>query len=89
MVKAVFNGKVLANSDKTELVEGNHYFPRNSVKAKLTKSDTLYTCPWKGVATYWNVDNEKDFAWSYEEPKPEAKNIKGHISFDSKVDIEK
>jgi uncharacterized protein (DUF427 family) len=88
MVKAIFNNNTIAESDNTEIVEGNHYFPRSSVKARLTKSETPYTCPWKGVATYWNVDGEKDLGWSYEVPKPEANNIKGFLSFDPKVKIE-
>ena len=94
MVKAVFKGETLAESDKTEIVEGNHYFPRSSVKKGiLTKSKTPYTCHWKGEAQYWNVKvNEKimkDLAWSYPNPKPAAKNIKEYISFDPKVNISK
>lgn len=81
---------VLAESEYTEVVETNHYFPRDDVKMEyLTKSDTQYTCPWKGDATYYHIDigNEhmEDGAWSYENPKEAAKQIKGHICFDKKL----
>ena len=97
MVQAKIGEVILAESKETELVETNHYFPRTSVKEgeqiKLTKSDTPYTCHWKGETQYWNVviDGEeyKDAAWSYEEPKEKAMKIKGYIAFDKRqVNIE-
>jgi uncharacterized protein (DUF427 family) len=78
-VKAVWNGKVIAEADKDNLVyiEQNWYFPPSSVKQEyLQKSDTPYTCPWKGVCQYFNVgegDNwSQDNAWSYPDPLPTA-----------------
>jgi len=78
-MKAVWNGKVIAEADKDDLIyiERNWYFPPASVKQEfLRKSDTPYTCPWKGVCQYFDVgegDNwSLDNAWSYPEPKPSA-----------------
>ena len=87
MPQATYNGATLADSDQTEQVEGNHYFPRDDVDMSLLKeSSTQYTCPWKGDAQYFHleVDGEtvEDAAWSYPEPKEAAKNIAGHLSFD-------
>ena len=92
MVKAVWKGKVIAESDKTEDVEGNQYFPPDSVKMEfLKKSDTPYTCPWKGECQYFDVvvDNEtnKDAAFSYPDPKPAAENIKGYVAFWNGVEV--
>jgi len=94
MVIVKWKGKVLAESDDYEEVEGNIYFPADSVKMEyFKKSETPYTCPWKGDTQYWNVEVNgevnKDAAWSYPEPKEAAENIKGHFAFDKdKVDIE-
>ncbi|MCC5895572.1 MAG: DUF427 domain-containing protein [Alkalibacterium sp.] len=89
-MKAVFKDVVLAESQNTEVVETNHYFPRTDVKMEyLTKSDTQYTCPWKGDATYYHIDTGDEYmedgAWSYDTPKEAAKNIAGHICFDKKL----
>lgn len=86
MVQAVWNGAVIAESDKTVLVEGNHYFPRASVKAEyLIESQTKSTCPWKGVASYHSlsVDGQvnDNAAWYYPEPSPAAAEIKDYIAF--------
>ena len=91
-MKVTFNGKVIAESDKTEVVEGNHYFPRNSIKMEYFKdSETKYTCSWKGDCVYFDVKVDgkvfKDAAWSYPEPKEAAKNIAGHVAFDSAIDV--
>lgn len=86
MAKAIWNGKVIAESDKTETVENNLYFPPESVKTEfLEKSGETYKCSWKGTADYYNVkvdgkDNE-GAAWSYPEPTDAAKNIKGYFAF--------
>ena len=85
-MKAVWNGKVIAESDETVIVEGNHYFPRESVKLEyLTPSDEQYTCPWKGECKYYNVDVDgvvsEASAFEYPEPKEAAKEIKDHIAF--------
>lgn len=86
MPKAIWNGTVLAESDQCVVVEGNQYFPANSVKPEyLQDSNTHTTCGWKGVASYYNivVDGQvnKDAAWYYPEPKSAAKNIEGYIAF--------
>lgn len=82
----------MADSDTTEKVEGNHYFPPQSVKKELfKKSDTQYTCPWKGAATYYHLEVEgeqkKDAAWAYNDPKEAAKNITGHFAFDKSIEV--
>jgi uncharacterized protein (DUF427 family) len=94
MPKAVWNNAVLAESDSTEIVEGNHYFPRESVNgAYLRESQTHTVCPWKGTASYYSVvvdDREnKDAAWYYPEPKPAASNIKDRIAFWRGVKVER
>jgi len=86
LVKAIWNGEVIAQSDKFEIVEGNYYFPPNSVTREFLKeSNTHSTCPWKGIASYYDVivkqDINKDAAWYYPDPKPAAKQIKNFIAF--------
>jgi uncharacterized protein (DUF427 family) len=86
MTKAVWNGAVVANSDKCEKVEGNFYFPPDAVDKKFFKdSATTSICSWKGEAHYYSLDVNgqinKDAAWYYPDPKPEAKNIKGYVAF--------
>lgn len=88
MAKATWNGVVLAESDKYEVVEGNIYFPPESVKWQyLSPGDRQYTCPWKGETAYWDitVDGQvnPNSAWSYPEPKPAAMNIEGYAAFDT------
>ncbi len=85
-MKAIWNGTTLAESNATVVVEGNHYFPRDSVKKEFFReSDTRTTCPWKGLASYYDVvvDGKvnKDAAWYYPEPSEAAKNIKGCVAF--------
>lgn len=86
MVRAEWNGKVIAESDRTIVVEGNHYFPPEAVnKAYLTDSAHHTTCPWKGLASYYNVavDGQinRDAAWYYPQPKEAAQQITGYIAF--------
>ena len=86
MAKAVWNGQVIAESDRCEIVEGNHYFPPDSGKADfLLPSATHSTCGWKGEASYHDVSVagqiNKDAAWYYPQPKPAAQNIAGYIAF--------
>ena len=93
MPKAVFKGIVIAESDKTELVEGNHYFPRGSVKMEMfNSSPTPYTCGWKGDAEYFNIslngEHIQDIAWSYPTPKEAANKIAGHLAFDKRKGVE-
>jgi uncharacterized protein (DUF427 family) len=86
MPTATWNGAVLARSDDTIVVEGNHYFPPDSVdETYFEDSDTHTTCPWKGVASYKTVvvDGERnpDAAWYYPEPKEAAAQITGYVAF--------
>jgi uncharacterized protein (DUF427 family) len=85
-MKAIWNGQVIAESDQTVLLEGNHYFPAEAVRQEfLEPSDTHTTCPWKGVASYYHVkvgnQINRDAAWYYPEPSEAAKQIKGYIAF--------
>jgi len=85
-VKAVWNGHILAQSDDTVVVEGNHYFPADSIDhAAFQDSPTTSVCSWKGTAFYYTVTVEgsqnKDAAWFYPTPKPEAAQIKDRIAF--------
>ena len=93
MPKVMLKGVVIAESQVTEVVEGNHYFPRSSVKMDmLSSSPTPYTCPWKGKAEYFNISVNgeaiQDIAWSYPNPKEAAKNIAGHLAFDKRKAVE-
>ena len=92
MKKAVWKGEVIAESDQTIIVEGNHYFPPESVnKDFLKESDHHTTCPWKGVASYYDVvlDGEvnRNAAWYYAEPKEAANKIKGYVAFYKGVEV--
>jgi len=94
MVKATLDGVVLAQSDEYQLVEGNVYFPPDSVRWEYLKdSDRHTTCPWKGVASYHHITlgNKvvENAAWSYPEPKEAAKHIVGHVAYDRVVDVER
>lgn len=85
-MKAIWNGQTIAESNDTVVVENNHYFPIESVKATyLTDSPTHTTCPWKGVASYYSLDvdgrSNPDAAWYYPDPKPAASQIKGRVAF--------
>jgi uncharacterized protein (DUF427 family) len=93
MAKASWNGQVIAESNQTVVVEGNHYFPIEAVKSELLQpTGTHTTCPWKGVAGYYSVvvDGQvnKDAAWYYPTPKDAAKNITGRVAFWKGVKIE-
>lgn len=93
-MKVIWEGAVLAESDHTEVVEGNHYFPPDSIHREYFKpSDTHTTCPWKGLASYYNVEVNgkviRDAAWYYPEPKAAASQIKDHVAFyRNKVEIQ-
>ena len=93
-MRAVYQGAVLAESDNTVVVEGNHYFPADSVRWDLFQpSATHTTCPWKGEASYYSAKvGDKvgtDVAWTYPDPKPAASNITGHVAFWKGVKVEK
>ena len=86
MVKAVWNGQILAESGDTVIVEGNYYFPRDSLRTEFFEpSRTTTLCPWKGTAHYFNVvagaKRNPDCAWFYPDPKPAAAKIKDRVAF--------
>lgn len=92
-MKAIWNNQIIAESNETIIIENNHYFPSDSIKAELfVESNTHTTCPWKGEASYKsiNVNGEinKDAAWYYPNPKDAAKEIKGYFAFWKGVKIE-
>jgi uncharacterized protein (DUF427 family) len=85
-MKATWNGAVIAESESTVVVEGNHYFPADSIKSEhFVKADKQTVCPWKGTASYYDiaVDGQTNdaAAWYYPEPKEAAANITGHVAF--------
>ena len=91
-MQAIWNGKVLAESDATVVVEGNHYFPPEAIhKEYFQPSDTHTTCPWKGLASYYDVvvDGKvnRDAAWYYPDPKPAAKQINDRVAFWRGVEV--
>ena len=92
MARATWNGTVVAESADTVVVEGNHYFPLDSVKDDvLQPSDTSSVCPWKGTASYYSVQvdgqTNKDAAWYYPAPKDAAAEIKDRVAFWKGVDV--
>ena len=92
MTAATWNGVVIARSDDTVVVEGNHYFPRDAVDpAVLKASTTTSICPWKGTASYYSlvVDGKenKDAVWYYAEPKSAAVEIAGRMAFWKGVEV--
>lgn len=93
-MKAIWNGEVIAESDDTVVVEGNHYFPADAIKKEYFKeTDTHTVCPWKGTASYYsvNVNGElnKDAAWFYPEVSDMAKPIKGYVAFWKGIEVTK
>lgn len=85
-MKATYQGTVIAESDDTVVVEGNHYFPADSLNRDyFADGDTTSVCPWKGTARYYDVivdgDTNADAAWYYPETKPEAETIRGRVAF--------
>lgn len=86
MPKAIWNDTVIAESDDTIVVEGNHYFPRESVNADFIVDSSKNTvCPWKGVASYYSIvvngNENRDAAWYYPDPSDAAGSIKDYIAF--------
>ena len=94
MPSAVFNGVVIAEADDTVLVEGNHYFPPESLHREFFSETPAYTttCHWKGLASYLDVEVDGEraeaVAWTYQDPSDRASNIKDHVAFYPKVRIE-
>jgi len=92
MATATWNGTTIAESDDTVVVEGNHYFPANSVRQDVLRpSDTHSVCPWKGTASYYSLEvdgaTNADAAWYYPEPKDAAAQIKDRIAFWKGVEV--
>ena len=92
MVTATWNGVVIARSDRTEVVEGNHYFPLDDVdRTLLEPSDTTSHCPWKGEASYYSVNaggaTNTDAAWTYHDPSEAARQIIDRVAFWHGVDV--
>jgi uncharacterized protein (DUF427 family) len=93
MARAIWNGAVLAESDRCEIVEGNHYFPPDAVRRELLRDSPTHTvCGLKGTASYYDVvvDGQvnKDAAWYYPQTKPAAANIQGYVAFWHGVRVE-
>jgi uncharacterized protein (DUF427 family) len=85
-MRAVWNGVTIAQSDDTIVVEGNHYFPIDSVDADVLRSSRMKSlCPWKGVASYYHVevggDRNHNAAWTYRHPYPWVRKIKNRVAF--------
>ncbi len=94
MAKAVWNGAVLAESNDTVVVEGNHYFPPDAIKHEYFQASDAHTvCPWKGMASYYDVVVDgavnRGAAWTYRDPRPAAADIKDHIAFWRGVNVER
>ncbi len=93
MPRASWKGTTLAESETTEVVEGNHYFPPDSIKREHFKeSSTTSLCPWKGTASYYDIEVGGEVnpgaAWCYRKVKPAARNIEGYIAFWRGVTVE-
>ena len=85
-MKAIWNGATLAESDKTVVIEGNHYFPEDSINKEFFRASETHTvCHWKGTASYYDVavggETNKDAAWFYPSAKAEAKEIENYVAF--------
>lgn len=92
MAKAMWNGQLLAESEETEIVDGNHYFPRASLKDEYFRpSSATSVCGWKGTANYYDVvvgeKVNEQAAWFYAEPKQAAENIRGYVAFWKGVEV--
>ncbi len=92
MPKAVWNATVIAESDDTVVVEGNHYFPRAALRDDLVReSDTHTVCPWKGTASYYTLEldgvRSEDAVWYYPEPKPDAAMVRDRVAFWKDVQV--
>ncbi|MCL8007048.1 DUF427 domain-containing protein [Gelidibacter japonicus] len=90
-MKAIWNNKIIAESDATVVIENNHYFPDSIKKEYFKPSETHSTCPWKGEASYYTIEVEgkqnKDAAWYYPEVSDQAITIKNHVAFWKGVEV--
>jgi uncharacterized protein (DUF427 family) len=94
MARAIWNGRVIAESNEIIELEGHSYFPEASLKREYFRSSTTTsTCPWKGQARYMSLvidgQDNQDAAWYYPDPKPAARKIKGYVAFWRGVDVDK
>ena len=92
MPKAIWNDTVIAESDDTVVVEGNHYFPADALNRDVIReSETHTVCPWKGTASYYTVEvdgqTNEDAVWYYPEPKPEAEMVRDSVAFWKGVEV--
>lgn len=92
-IRATWNGEVLAESDRTVMVEGNHYFPPSSVRMQYMQDSPAHTrCPWKGKASYYDIvvdgQTNRAGAWYYPKPWPLARKLRDHVAFWQGVVIE-
>jgi|TARA_R110000737_G_scaffold182215_1_gene205639 uncharacterized protein (DUF427 family) len=93
MKKAIWNNKIIAESAVTRIIEGNHYFPPNSIKKEFFKESSTHTnCPWKGEASYYTLEvdgkSNPDAAWYYPKTSELAKAIEGYVAFWKGVTVE-
>lgn len=91
-MKAIWNGKVLAESEQTVVIENNHYFPATSINKEFFKPSSLHTiCPWKGEASYYDIavngKVNENAAWYYPKTKELAKGIEGYVAFWKGVEV--
>ncbi len=91
-MQAIWNGEVIAQSDDTVIVEGNHYFPADAVNMKFLRPSSTHTvCPWKGEASYYTIEADgkinPDAAWYYPQTRQAAMNIRGRIAFWKGVEL--
>ncbi len=91
-MKAIWNGATLAESDKTVVIEGNHYFSSDAINKEFFRASETHTvCPWKGTASYYDVvaggETNKAAAWFYPSPKAEAKEIENYVAFWKGVEV--
>lgn len=92
-MKAIWNGEVIAESNETVVVEGNHYFPRHAIKQEFFRDSELHSvCPWKGTASYFHIEAggkiNADAAWYYPSTSTAAKKIEGYVAFWRGVKVE-
>jgi uncharacterized protein (DUF427 family) len=91
-MRAIWNDTVVAESDETVYLEGNHYFPPEDVESRYLKRSALRTlCPWKGIASYYTIDaggeRNRNAAWTYRHPLPWVRKIRDHVAFWAGVEI--
>lgn len=91
-MKAIWNGQVIAESPETVIVEGNHYFPSNTLQMEFfAPSEKKSVCGWKGEASYYDIvvngERNRDSAWYYPDPKSKASTIAGHVAFWRGVEV--